>query len=209
VRLASVDVRPLVDYVSLADVDRQPLRLGEVVAVLERRLAVVADVVEDVLRLVEAAGVGHRQDGLDVGLAVDLVHPPARERLRAAGRALAERQLAVWRPEEDLAEPLDALGEGQLVHLGEVDVELLIGKLRDGRGGEEAEDDGQHGWMVEGQKAPCKKTTADGLTLFRSRVSEDCAHRLPARRRRRGRLWTGGSDRGDRRRGRGVGPGPY
>ena len=105
------------------------------VAILEARLAVVTDVVEDVLGLVEAARVGHRQHGLDEGLAIDLVDPPAGPRLGTG--PVAEWQFAVRRAEEDLGEPLDALGEGQLVHLGDVGVELLLGQLRDRSGGDE------------------------------------------------------------------------
>ncbi len=70
----------------------------------------VPDIVEQCFRLVEAPRVRHRQDGLDVRLAVDHVGAPPRLEFDAA--PLAQRELAVGCAEEEPAQLLDAVGDG-------------------------------------------------------------------------------------------------
>ncbi len=74
------------------------------------RRGAVPDVIEQCLRVGEASRVRHREDRLDVRLAVEHVGAPPRLGLDAA--PLAQRELAVGCAEEEPAELLDAVGDG-------------------------------------------------------------------------------------------------
>src|SRR5438874_11337774 len=113
---------------------------------LRRRLG-VADVVEDLLRRVDRAGVAHRQHRFDEGLAVDLIDAPARLRLGSVA-ALAERILAVGNADEERRDLLHAGGEvALLVRLRDGAVEVRGGH-RDDRG--RRDERSEHASMVRG-----------------------------------------------------------
>ena len=151
--------------------------LGEVVARGEAHLGWVSrvpDVVEDLLGPLERAGIGHRQHRLHEGLAVDLVHPPARLGLHSA--PLAQRIVAVGHADEQRGQPFDALADGGYqVRFRDGPVDLLVRQLQH-RGGGDDEREREHAASLTARRGTRQRLASvapAGSPSIRPRVACD------------------------------------